>query len=143
MSNIQCKHENNEKKRFITFTCTDQRIFQSIFPLMSRFATSQSDEEEASLYTVLILSRFFTPLQGLFNIIIYCRPHVVSLRKKNPEYTLWKAFWVTVKTGGDHNLAGQRRRQRRSSQLGNKTFLEKLERDHAQRMENKRKRSRD
>lgn len=86
------------------------------------------------MYVILVLSRIFTPLQGLFNICIYCRPHVISLRRRRPDVSWWHACWLTVKTGGDHNLLGQSKRRRKSNLIGNEIFLERLERDHIQRM---------
>ena len=91
------------------------------------------------MYMILVLSRIFTPLQGLFNICIYCRPHVISLRRRRPEVSWWHACWLTVKTGGDHNLLGQSKRRRKSNLIGNDIFLKRLERDHLQRMATARK----
>lgn len=42
------------------------------------------------------------PLQGLFNIILYTRPFVLSLRQSHPEYSRWKAFCITVANAGDN-----------------------------------------
>ena len=80
-------------------------------------------------FAIFILARIFNPLQGLFNVLIYCRPHVSSLRIHNPEYSWLKAFWQTVRTGGDNSSAGQSRRKTRSKQL-----LERIDRDHKLRM---------
>ena len=83
-------------------------------------------------FVLLLLSRFFNPMQGVFNILVYCRPHVSSLRTNNPGYYWLKAFWQTVRTGGDNNSAGQSRRSRSSnrSNKGSKKVLQKMERNH-------------
>lgn len=94
----------------------------------------QLSDEGENLFRLLILSKLFSPLQGLFNILVYCRPHVNSLRRKHPDFSWFKANWITVKTGGDNNSSGRTRRDRQSNLIGNTVFLERLERDHAQRM---------
>jgi len=86
-------------------------------------------------FILLALARFFTPLQGLFNIIVYCRPHIIALKKRHPEYSLLKAFWLIVRTGGDNNSSGQTKRQRKSNLQGNAVFLQRLEGDHVKRMQ--------
>lgn len=40
------------------------------------------------------------PIGGLFNILVYSRPKVVSLRRRNAEYSWFKAFATVVKAGG-------------------------------------------
>jgi hypothetical protein len=47
------------------------------------------------------LSKFFLPLQGFFNLLIYTYPHVVSYRQSNPRSTYFRALWEVVKSGGD------------------------------------------
>ena len=96
--------------------------------------TRRLSDEGENLFPLLILSKLFSPLQGLFNILVYCRPHVNSLRRKHPDFSWFKANWITVKTGGDNNSSGRTRRDRQSNLIGNTVFLERLERDHAQRM---------
>ncbi len=45
---------------------------------------------------------FFFPLQGLFNIIIFIRPHVIVLRQNNEkDLSLMEAVWKVVKSGAD------------------------------------------
>lgn len=57
-------------------------------------------------FAIIFLSRFFYPLQGLFNVLIYTYPHVMS-HMKNNENTSWlKAFWEVVKSGGDSDQQG-------------------------------------
>lgn len=58
-----------------------------------------------------LLSSLFFPAQGFINIFIYCRPHIVSLRREFPsEYTWFQAFVRVLKSGGDDPLTTQERR---------------------------------
>lgn len=52
-------------------------------------------------FPIIILARTFYPLQGLFNILIYTYPHVVSCQRNHEEYSWFRAFWEVVKSGGD------------------------------------------
>jgi len=36
-------------------------------------------------FTLFFLSRFFLPVQGFFNVMVYMRPHIISLRRSNPS----------------------------------------------------------
>jgi len=57
------------------------------------------------------LSAIFFPLQGFVNIFIYCRPHIVSLRRDFPDdYSWFQAFKRVLKSGGDDPLTSQERR---------------------------------
>jgi len=74
----------------------------------------------------------FLPMQGVFNILVYCHPHVSSLRTNNPEYSWLKAFWETVRTGGDNDSAGQSRRTSSGnrSRRGSQIVLDRIKRNH-------------
>ena len=65
---------------------------------------------------------------------MYCRPHVKALQKQHSEYSYLKAFWLTIKKGGDNVSSGQTRTRRRSNLIRNKVFLDRLERNHKERM---------
>lgn len=41
----------------------------------------------------------FYPLGGIFNIIVYTRPSVKTLRTRYSEYSWFKAFWLVLKAG--------------------------------------------
>ena len=90
--------------------------------------------DNEDLYFILIASRFFTPLQGFMIILVFCRPHIKALRHRQPELSLIKAFWLVVKSGGDNNSTGLTRADRKTNLRGNKVFLERLERNHRDRM---------
>ncbi len=50
---------------------------------------------------VVVIAKILVPLQGLFNIFIYTRPHVQKERKRNPRLGYWEAFFLVVRSGGD------------------------------------------
>mmetsp|Transcript_22498 Transcript_22498/g.32923 ORF Transcript_22498/g.32923 Transcript_22498/m.32923 type:complete len:242 (+) Transcript_22498:30-755(+) len=52
-------------------------------------------------FPVLIISRFFQPLQGLFNILIYTRPHVKAVRDNDESLSWFRALLHVVNSGGD------------------------------------------
>lgn len=62
-------------------------------------------------FPILLLSRIFHPLQGFFNMLVYTRPHVITLRRRH-GYTWGKALWETIFTYGGE-VPYQRRRNRR------------------------------
>jgi len=79
---------------------------------------------QPSLEFLRILSSIFFPLQGFLNVFIYCRPHIVSLRRNFPnEYSWLQAFIKVLKSGGDDPLTRQERRMIR--RLSNITFSQK------------------
>jgi hypothetical protein len=55
-------------------------------------------------FTLLVLARFFNPLQGFFFILVYSRPHVKAIRKSEPELNWFQAFAVAFKAGGDNDF---------------------------------------
>eukprot|EP00536_Pseudo-nitzschia_multiseries_P002175 jgi/Psemu1/5036/gm1.5036_g len=60
---------------------------------------------------LMLLSSIFFPLQGFINVFIYCRPHIVSLRRSFPdEYSWFQAFVRVLNSGGDDPLTTQERR---------------------------------
>jgi len=92
-------------------------------------------------FTLLFLARVLNPLQGLFDMIVYCRPHVLSLRRRHPEYSWSKLIWKTVKTGGDNNVAGQGRRNHHGSRRASQKVKNKIYENHALRMKEIRERN--
>lgn len=54
-------------------------------------------------FPVLLLSRFFLPLQGLFFVLIYSKPHIRSIRCNDPDLTWFQAFVIALKGGGDND----------------------------------------
>jgi hypothetical protein len=47
----------------------------------------------------VLLASIFYPLGGLFNILVYTRPKVLSLRRKNPQYYWFQAFVIVIRAG--------------------------------------------
>jgi hypothetical protein len=58
---------------------------------------------------VWILCQFFSPLQGFFNLVVFIRPRVNSMRENNPDLTLSEALHRAI-TSKDWDVTGQRRR---------------------------------
>ena len=79
-------------------------------------------------FFLLELGRLFNPLQGLFNILVYSRPHVSSLRSNHPEYSWLKAFWLTVRTGGDHDSS--QAASTNSNKGSSQKVSDRIERNH-------------
>ena len=46
-----------------------------------------------------LLGSIFYPLGGLFNILIYTRPQVLTLRRKKPQYSRFQAFVIVIRAG--------------------------------------------
>ncbi len=77
------------------------------------------DDSKGSFYVVL-LTKMLQPLQGLFNILIYTRPHVTALQTTNPGVTWLQAFCRVITSGGDDDLNQDERRslnRRRSTMI--------------------------
>ena len=105
-----------------------------IFSVTARFLQMQGKEIP---FALLLLARFFIPLQGFFNVMVYMRPHIVSLRRSNPEYSWTKALLIVFKAGGDNDSAGQSQRsnQQPASHEDIRRRQELVERDHNRRMD--------
>jgi len=46
------------------------------------------------------ISIFFYPLGGFLNIIVYTRPMVAELRRRYPECSRMRGFWLVLTVGG-------------------------------------------
>ena len=60
-------------------------------------------------FVLRLMARLINPGQGIWNILVYTRPHVIALRKAYPEYSWLKAFTIVVKSGGDNDGSIRRR----------------------------------
>ncbi len=49
----------------------------------------------------LTISVIFYPLGGFLNILVYTRPKVAELRRRFPECSRLRGFWIVLKTGGE------------------------------------------
>ena len=49
-------------------------------------------ESESSVFHILVLTSFFYPLQGFWNLLIYVRPRYMRWRRRSPEEGRWWAF---------------------------------------------------
>ena len=53
-------------------------------------------------FSLLAFYKILTPLGGFFNILVYTRPKVATIRRRRPKKYWWfEAFWMVVKAGGD------------------------------------------
>jgi len=77
-----------------------------IFPVVARSIENYGNGVEIPFF-LLLLCRFFLPLNGFLTILVYTRPHVKSIRRNNPEYSWFKAFGIAFKAGGDNDSVGQ------------------------------------
>ena len=68
-------------------------------------------------FAIVVLARFFFPLQGLFNILIYTYPHVTSYRRNHTECNWFQAFWNVIRSGGDSDQLRVGRASRRTTLL--------------------------
>lgn len=85
---------------------------------IARFMIFNRNENEP--FGIALLTRIMLPLQGLFFVMVYTRPYVLSLRKSNPEYSRIKAFWIVIQSGGDQDevpIADNRRNLRDASPM--------------------------
>jgi hypothetical protein len=55
-------------------------------------------QEPGSVF--ILLTSIVYPLGGLFNILVYTRPKVLSHRRNNPEDSWFRAFILIVRAGG-------------------------------------------
>ena len=65
--------------------------------------------------TLVILGKFFYPLQGALNVLLYTRPHVANELSRNPNMSWWGAFKKVIKSGGDDGAERTNRLRRGSA----------------------------
>jgi len=52
-------------------------------------------------YIIIFLFSVFYPLGGFFNILVYTRPKINSVRKKNTGLSWFRSFALVIRAGGD------------------------------------------
>lgn len=65
-------------------------------------------------FALQLLSRILQPLQGLFNMLVYTRPHVKSYRSLHPDSSWFNGFFHVISKGGDDDQNAEERISRRS-----------------------------
>lgn len=74
-----------------------------IFPIINHFVfpafSEPLTEHRTAIFTLAFLTKFFLPLQGFFNFIVYVRPRLRRLAHENPEDSQLSLIWQVV-TGG-------------------------------------------
>lgn len=84
--------------------------------LMRRFRKDHDEDPEWRFW----LSALLTPLGGVFNILVYCRPKVLRLKESYPHVTKLKLLIVIVLTGGEiPTLADVRQRREPANRPNN------------------------
>lgn len=65
------------------------------------------------------------------------RPHIISVRRSNPEYSWIKSLVIVFKSGGDTDCVGQSQRinQQPASDVDIRRRQKLVERDHNRRMD--------
>ena len=73
---------------------------------------------------------------SVLDLPLYMRPHIVSLRRNNPEYSWFKSLTIVFKAGGDNDSVGQVQRssQQPASDADIRRRQKLIERDHNRRM---------
>jgi hypothetical protein len=79
-------------------------------------------------FFIIFFARFFYPLQGFFNVLIYTYPHVESFRRNHDQCSWLRAFIEVVKSGGDNDDIRAGKTNRRSSLRQQKLVLKASER---------------
>ncbi len=50
---------------------------------------------------LLIFAMILSPLSGLFNVLVYTRQSIASLRRRDPSLSWLSRFWIVLKAGGE------------------------------------------
>jgi len=82
-------------------------------------------------FVLMVFSRIFQPLLGFFNILIYTRNHVTSVRRLYPDKNWFQAFFVAIRSAGDNEefredtaqIRMSRRREKRRRESLNATSM--------------------
>ena len=69
--------------------------FGSLWPLVVIYVLGNVPTDP-----MLFVTSLFYPLGGLFNILVFTRPAVATLRRRDPQIWWLKAFWLVFKAGG-------------------------------------------
>lgn len=117
-------NQTNEKKAisqslYFILAFLGTHLFFFIYFLHIKYTGSMTADTTIHSLTfwIALLARITNPLQGLFNILVYTRPYVLSTMKRT-KCSWWKAFWITLKNGGDNDDVADTiisRRRRRST----------------------------
>jgi hypothetical protein len=100
-------------------------VFTYTFTLIYRILGVHSNSPPP--FTIIILSRFFYPLQGLFNVLVFTYPHVASYRRNHTSHSWFQAFWEVVKSGGDSDQTATTGRGRRGLMRKSQKNLSEIE----------------
>ena len=74
-----------------------------IFPLIAIIYAIRNKGSPAP-FELVLFGRIFAPLQGIFFIFVYTRPHVKAIKNSNSELNWFQAFFIAFKAGGDNDF---------------------------------------
>jgi len=87
------------KKELLSQACGYFMVFcLTTLPFIVMMLKSRGEIPEKHYLRVISILH---PLAGLFNIIVYTRWNVRSYRRRHPECSRLRAFWLVLKAGGD------------------------------------------
>ena len=69
-------------------------FFPIFFPTLYQVEIMMTGEQS---FPIWILVAIFMPLQGFFNFIVFVRPRLISLRRREPDLSFKQALLITVK----------------------------------------------
>ena len=103
-ANDETNHAENlvkaYKREFMVQGCLYIAAFCITYsPVWAVFIVSIFGEARPS-NSLLICFGIFYPLGGFFNILVFTRPKVQSLRRRNPEYSWIRGFILVLMAGG-------------------------------------------
>ena len=79
-------------------------------------------------FPLMVADFSLLPLCGFFNILVYTRPKVTTVRRRRPEYWWFQAFWMVMKAGGEMPELPRRHQQTTTLASGNHTDISAMRR---------------
>lgn len=107
----QLKRTPSKSREFLTCAFWYAAAFMITFTFPYIVTISGLMGAEAP-FALKIFSRLLQPLQGLFNMLVYTRPHVKNYRSIHPESKWLGAFLYVVSKGGDDDRTAMQRSSR-------------------------------
>eukprot|EP00554_Chaetoceros_debilis_P016210 CAMPEP_0194123900 /NCGR_PEP_ID=MMETSP0150-20130528/56459_1 /TAXON_ID=122233 /ORGANISM="Chaetoceros debilis, Strain MM31A-1" /LENGTH=644 /DNA_ID=CAMNT_0038817367 /DNA_START=59 /DNA_END=1993 /DNA_ORIENTATION=+ len=104
----QMKRTPSKSREFLTCAFWYAAAFVITFTFPFIVIISALTGAEAP-FALKILSRLLQPLQGLFNMLVYTRPHVRNYRSSHPESKWLEALLHVVSKGGDDDRTAMQR----------------------------------
>ena len=106
-------NQNNYQRGLINQAISYTTAFLAVYSFSFIYRILSQTNSNGAPFFIIFLARTTNPLQGIFNIIIYTRTRVASLRA-NSEHSWIKAFWIVIISGADHDVINSRNQRNRS-----------------------------